>query len=96
MKHVACLLALLATVLGPPHPAQAAGEPELPILARVGPWPVISRVIGYDGRLWFVNSIKGVNHNAADVHSINPVTGDLRRERHLFSQDTGKPIVSYS
>jgi len=30
-------------------------------------WPHVSSLIGYGGRLWFVNSRKYVNHNSADI-----------------------------
>lgn len=75
-------------------PLVAAGEESLPVLARVGPWPVVSQLIGYRGRLWFVNSVKGVNHNSADLHSYDPAGKAARYERHLFSQDAGKPLVA--
>lgn len=68
-------------------------QSELPIVARVGPWPVATRLIAYDGRIWFANSVKGRNHNSADLYSVDPTTGDLRYERHLFSQDAGWPLV---
>ncbi len=70
------------------------GQEVLPRLAEVGPWPVVSRLISYDGRLWLVNSVKGRNHNSADVYSFDPARGDLRYERHLFSQDAGRPLVT--
>lgn len=57
------------------------------------PWSDVSGLIGYDGRLWFVNSVKFVNHNSADVYSLDPRTGAHRYERHLFSQDAGDPVV---
>lgn len=60
----------------------------------VGPWPAITKLIGFQGRLWFVNSVKGINHNSADLYSVNPEAGDLRYERHLFSQDAGDPLIS--
>ena len=63
------------------------------VVARVGPWPVISQMIGYRGRLWFANSVKGVNHNSADLWSLDPKTGEVRYERHLFSQDVGAPLI---
>ena len=71
-----------------------AGAPaEVPVLARIGPWPVASRLIGFQGRLWFANSVKGVNHNSADLYSYDPRSGALRYERHLFSQDAGQPLA---
>jgi hypothetical protein len=72
----------------------AAAEELLPILARVGPWPVASELIGFRSRLWLVNSVKGVNHNSADLYSYDPETAELRYERHLFSQDAGRPLVA--
>ncbi len=66
---------------------------EIRELARVGPWPVVSRLIAYRGRVWFANSVKGVNHNSAEIWSVDAETGELRHERHLFSQDVGKPVV---
>ena len=82
------VVVLLAGAGGP-----RAAEPELPVLARVGPWPAASRLIVYDGRLWFANSVKGRNHNAADLYSLGLEDGDLRYERGLFSQDAGRPLV---
>ena len=63
------------------------------VLAEVGPWPVTSRLIGFAGRIWFANSVKGRNHNSADIYSYDPKTGETRYERHLFSQDAGRPAV---
>ncbi len=85
------LAAALATALAAPAAALAADE--LVLLARVGPWPAVSGLVGYGGRLWFVNSVKFVNHNSADVHSYDPATGEHRYEAHLFSQDAGDPVV---
>ena len=72
----------------------ADAQETLPILARIGPWPVASSPIGFAGRVWFVNSVKGRNHNAADLYSYDPQTGAIRYERHLFSQDGGRPMVA--
>ena len=69
-----------------------AQEP-LSILARVGPWPVASRLVTFDGGLWLANSIKGVNHNSADLYRYDPKTGDLDYQVQLFSQDAGRPLV---
>jgi hypothetical protein len=86
---------LAVATLIPPNGA-AAVEPEiLPVLARVGPWPVVSRQIGFQGRLWFANSVKGRNHNSADIYSLGS-DGEARYETHLFSQDAGKPLVAAS
>lgn len=70
----------------------AEGTP-LVRLAEIGPWPAISAMIGYRGRLWFVNSVKYRNHNSADLYSYNPATGKTRYEAHLFSQDAGEPTI---
>ncbi len=72
----------------------ADAQDELPIVARIGPWPVLSSPIGFAGRIWFVNSVKGRNHNSADLYSYDPATGATRYERHLFSQDGGRPMVA--
>ncbi len=66
---------------------------QLDVIAQVGPWPVASRLIGYRGKLWFANSVKGRNHNSADIWSFNPDTRETRYERHLYSQDAGHPLV---
>jgi formylglycine-generating enzyme required for sulfatase activity len=73
--------------------APACADEQLIPLARVGPWPGISALIGYGDRLWFVNSVKFRDHNSADVYSYHPKTGAVRYERHLFSQDAGEPAV---
>jgi hypothetical protein len=91
-RHKAVVRVLAAAVLyaaGAPTHAQEV----LPILAHVGPWPAVSNLIGYDGRLWLVNSVKGANHNSAEIYSYTPRHGALRYERHLFSQDAGRPAV---
>lgn len=90
MVGVSLLCLLLARAGADP----AAADDELPLLARVGPWPVVSQLIAYRGRIWFANSVKGRNHNSADVYSYDPATGRLRYERHLFSQDAGQPVVA--
>ncbi len=84
------LLLVLLCALAPPASAQQA----LPVLARVGPWPVASNLIGYGNRLWLANSVKGINHNSADLYSYDPERGEVRYERHLFSQDAGRPLVA--
>ncbi len=66
---------------------------QLKVLARAGPWPVVDHLIGYRGKLWFSASVKGRNHNSADVWSFDPGDSKLRYERHLFSQAAGSPIV---
>jgi len=72
---------------------EASAQRRLEVLAAVGPWPVASNPIIYDGRLWFSVSVKGRNHNSADLWSLDPQTGDLQYERHLFSQDAGTPVI---
>lgn len=68
-------------------------EPLQPV-ARIGPWPAVSSLIGFGGRLWFANSVKFVDHNSADLYSYDPKSGAVRYERHLFSQDAGLPAVA--
>jgi len=82
-----------ALLLGFLLPTAATAEP-LELLARIGPWPAVSELIGYNGRIWFANSVKFRNHNSADIHSYDPDTGAARYERHLFSQDAGTPTVA--
>lgn len=83
-------LALSLMLLLGPLPSVAA---ELGVLARPGPWPVADRLIVYRGRIWFSTAVKGVDHNSADIWSLDPASRKLRFERYLFSQDTGHPIV---
>ncbi len=73
--------------------AFTARAQELSVLARVGPWPVADQLVAYRGRIWFSTSVKGVDHNSADIWSFDPATGATRFERFLFSQDAGHPIV---
>ena len=95
LRPIAKTLAVCAVLLPGIWTGTARAEPEpLKVLARVGPWPVLTRPIAYKGRLWLTNSVKGRNHNSADVYSYDPKSGDLRYERHLFSQDAGAPLVS--
>ncbi len=75
-------------------PAPAGAETNLAALARVGPWSGVSELIGYGERLWFVNSVKFVNHNSADLYSYDPASGGVRYEHHLFSQDAGEPVLA--
>ncbi len=75
-------------------PPRNAMIPGLEILANVGPWPTLSGLIGYRGRLWFANSVRYPDHNSADLYSFAPADGDLRFERHLFSQDVGTPLAA--
>lgn len=88
-RIIVCLLMLAAAGLCG-FPAKSA---ELAVLARPGPWPVADRLIAFRGRIWFSASVKGINHNSADIWSFDPAVGELRFERYLFSQDAGKPAV---
>lgn len=94
-KVVWCVLLSVVWLLGVVDHAEAqSGTPrEMEVLARIGPWPEVSQMIGYRGRVWFANSVKGVNHNSADLWSLDPRTGQVRYERHLFSQDVGDPVI---
>jgi len=89
-----CLFALSLSLAIAVFPSLAHSQEVLPILARVGPWPVASRLIGFQDRLWLVNSVKGKNHNSADLYSYDPAAGDMLYERHLFSQDAGRPVAA--
>ncbi len=82
------LLVVLMLATGVAHAAQS-----LVPLAKPGPWSGVSGLISYGGRLWFVNSVKFIDHNSADIYSYDPVSGNTRYERHLFSQDAGEPVV---
>lgn len=75
-----------------PSPAQAVTT--LVPLVSPGPWSGVAGLIGYGGRVWFVNSEKFIDHNSADIYSYDPASGVTRFERHLFSQDAGQPTVA--
>ncbi len=93
-RVLAGVLPLLAAFLIPNSPATLADEPPLlPVLARVGPWPSASNMIVFRDRLWFANARLGVNHNSAEIHSLDLATGAARHERHLWSQAAGQPAV---
>jgi hypothetical protein len=62
-------------------------------LASLDPWPWATNLVEYDGRLWFVTSVRLKNHPSADLYSYDPAEGTARYERHLFSQDSGRPTV---
>lgn len=74
--------------------AGQSGDGSLVRLVQGLPWPGVSSLIGYRGRLWFANAVKFVNHNSADLYSFDPGSGKARYEKHLFSQDAGDPVVS--
>ncbi|MEO3428838.1 hypothetical protein AAFN88_08285 [Pelagibius sp. CAU 1746] len=63
-------------------------------LAQPGPWSAIDSIIGYGQRIWFANQESFRNHNAADIYSYDPATGELRYERSLFSQGAGRPLTA--
>lgn len=84
----------IATVMFLFAASPASGRSDdLMVLARPGPWPVADRLVPFRERLWFATAVKGVNHNSADIWSLNPVDGQVRFERYLFSQDAGIPTV---
>ena len=97
-------LLVAAAVLLPLAAAQGAAEPvtappneparALEVLLTVGPWPTLSALIGYRGRVWFANSVRYPDHNSADLYSLGLAGGDLRFERHLFTQDVGAPVAA--
>lgn len=74
--------------------SSAAKADQLVLLAQPGPWSGVSNLIAYDERIWFVNSVKYVNHNSADVYTYDPANGETRYEAHLFSQDAGHAFVA--
>ncbi len=61
--------------------AVAAKAEELAVLARIGPWPVADQLIAYQGKIWFSTSVKGVDHNSADLWSFDPASRTTRFER---------------
>lgn len=75
------------------HP-EILGTQRMSLLAKPGVWPDVGQLIGYGDRLWFANSVTGINHNSADLYSYNPQTHQTRYEQHLFSQGAGQPAVS--
>lgn len=87
------LTLLIAATLICLQPVSSNAQQRLDVLARIGPWPVASNLIAYENRIWFSNSVKGRNHNSADIWSLDPKSGGVRYERHLFSQDAGKPVI---
>jgi hypothetical protein len=74
--------------------AHAEAQPaELSVLTTVGPWTYATRPIGFAGRIWFANANRWPDHNSADIWSMQQDGSNLRRERRLFSQDVGEPVV---
>ncbi len=90
---VAGLIFSAATLLAAPSPGQASTIDSLDVLARAHTWPTLSAGVFYRNRLWVVNSVKGRNHNSADIYSYDPTSKAFRYERHLFSQDAGDPTI---
>jgi hypothetical protein len=96
MKPLFILLLLLVSAVAPGTSlADPGAVPRLVPLARIGPWPVLSGLTAYRGRIWFANAVKYKDHNSADVYSFDPATGKTRYERHLFSQDVGRPAEAF-
>jgi len=85
---------LTAALLAPLPVHGKTDTAPLVMLSQPGPWTGVSRIIGFNSRVWFVNSVKFRNHNSADVYSYDPVGEETRYERHLFSQDAGDPMVA--
>ncbi len=92
VRRAVTLLVGAAWLSVAPAPVSAF-DPLVP-LVQPGPWSGVSGLIGYGSRLWFVNSVKFVDHNSADVYSYDPSHGTTRYEVHLFSQDAGDPVVT--
>ena len=92
LKLVSLAVLLLAVLMLPSWGVTNAAQTLVP-LVKPGPWSGVSGLISYGGRLWFVNSLKFIDHNSADIYSYDPVSGKTRYERHLFSQDAGEPVV---
>ncbi len=91
-RWIAACFALAWCFVSGAGPARAF-EKLVPVVSGLR-WSGVGGLIGYDGRLWFANSVKFVNHNSADIYSFDPRSATYRYERHLFSQDAGDPVVS--
>ena len=87
-------LAIGAILIGVGGGPAVAEMPAVRVLAKIGPWPAVSVLIEYRGRTWFANSVRYPDHNSADLYSLDPSDGKHRFERHLFSQDVGRPVVA--
>ncbi|MEM7427715.1 MAG: hypothetical protein AAF441_16605 [Pseudomonadota bacterium] len=88
VRSLVLCLAVLPWLLVP-----AGAAEQMKVLAKVGPWPVVDHLTAYRGKLWFSASVKGRNHNSADIWSFEPNNRTLRHERHLFSQAAGAPLM---
>ncbi len=85
-------IALFFGICGASLPISARTTPLVKLVSGL-PWPGVSNLIGYRGKIWFANSVKFVNHNSADIYGFDPATGKVRYEKHLFSQDAGHPVI---
>jgi formylglycine-generating enzyme len=91
---IRAIFVLAAVLVAPLQTHGKTDAAALVMLSQPGPWADVSRIIGFNNRVWFVNSVKFRNHNSADVYSYDPIGGQTRYERHLFSQDAGDPVVA--
>ena len=94
-RHAPLVAASVAALSLAVSGARASDAPSLVQLLSQGPWSAVSGLVGYRGRVWYVNGEKSVNHNAADLYSYDPASGASRYERALFSQDAGEPLVAF-
>ena len=94
MRQLGRLILALCALLLPTDVGATDEIPALRALTGIGQWPVHAEPIAYRNRVWFANSVKGRNHNSADLYSHDPWSGETRYERQLFSQDAGSPVVS--
>ena len=101
MKRIGRLLLVAAVLLplaGGRDVADAVAQPPndptraLEVLATVGPWPTLSALIGYQGRVWFANSVRYTDHNSTDLYILFLPSCDLRFFRPLFTQDVVTPV----
>ena len=80
--------------LAPSGISRSIAGDRLVLLSQPGPWSGVSNIVAYDQKVWFVNSVKYVNHNSADVYTYDPQSGETRYEAHLFSQDAGHALIA--
>lgn len=92
LRLLGCGLALLGA-LSATACAQEERAEELVLLAEPGPWPWVSRLIGFGERLWLANTWLAEN-SSTDLYSYDPRTGEVRYEGALFSQGAGRPVVA--
>ncbi len=84
---------LLCSVLFAAGSTPLLAQTPLVRLTTPGPWPGVSQMIAYDGKIWFANSNPFENFNAADIYTFDPSTRETRYERGLFSQHIGRPAI---